>query len=487
MKKNATLILFIFLSAQCLAQNYATGIRVENYVDASRSNRQISTTVYYPANVAGNNAALAAGNSQFPVVVFGHGFVIDPSSYRWLADSLVKHGYVVAFPATEGGALPSHSNFGKDLSFLCGYIPSLNDVPGSFFFGRLIKKSAVGGHSMGGGASFLAASGNTTINAIFNFSAAETNPSAITAAASVTAPSLIFSGSSDCIVPANTQQSMYEKDNAACKTYIDITNALHCQYANNNGTCVLGQVFTGCNSSPLSPANVFGKVTNLLIPFLDYYLKSECTAGDNFISNYNTITGVTKMQSCLALPSCGALPVTLHDFYGKYNNNAVTLSWSAGDAINFKNFIVEKSMDASSFTAMATIGSNATNKFIARDEYPYPGISYYRLKIIDNDGAHTYSNILKISTGSKKLSLTGLFPNPVRDIIQFELVSEKNQTVLVDVFSAEGKRVAASSFNVTKGVNVKSLNVGNLSAGFYTMQLQNKTDGVTISAAIIKK
>lgn len=178
---------------------------------------------------------------------------------------------------------------------------------------------------MGGGCSFLAASGNPAINAIFNFAAAEINPSAINAASSVTAPALIFSGSSDCIVPGNTQKSMYNNLQGACKNYIDMNGAVHCQFANNNGTCVFGHELSGCNSSSVTPAIVFNKVTSLLIPFLDFYLKDNCTAADIFISTFSNITGVSKMQSCSALPSCGPLPLLVSGFYGKYIDDAVTL------------------------------------------------------------------------------------------------------------------------------------------------------------------
>lgn len=85
------------------AQNYPVGKTTMNFTDPSRNNRVIAADVYYPAAFAGTNVPLAAGTDSFPIVVFGHGFVINISSYEWLADSLTKRGYVVALPSTEGG------------------------------------------------------------------------------------------------------------------------------------------------------------------------------------------------------------------------------------------------------------------------------------------------------------------------------------------------------------------------------------------------
>jgi hypothetical protein len=51
---------------------------------------------------------------------------------------------------------------------------------------------------MGGGSSFLAVQYNPAITAIANLAAAETNPSAIAAAANITIPALVIAGANDC-------------------------------------------------------------------------------------------------------------------------------------------------------------------------------------------------------------------------------------------------------------------------------------------------
>ena len=295
--RNLLLLLFMGCYATISAQ-YLTGKSTIVFYDNNRSNRAISTELYYPSNTAGTGTPLASGTEKFPVVVFGHGFVMPTTAYTWLADSLVKNGYIVAFPSTESSFAPSHDNFGKDIAFLCSRISSLNDSSASFLFGRVSPKSAAAGHSMGGGASFLAMNANPNIAALFNFAAAETTPSAKAAALSVNRPSLIFSGSSDCIVAPAQQLEMYTNIPYACKTYININNALHCQFGNNDATCSFGQVTSGCNSSSITPAIVFEKVCNLLIPFLNFYLKRDCNAGTVYTSNYNSITGVSKQRIC---------------------------------------------------------------------------------------------------------------------------------------------------------------------------------------------
>ena len=325
-------LLLVILSAPgcfTFAQAYQTGRKSIAVIDTSGAGRQMTTELFYPANSAGSNVPVAAGITKFPLVVFGHGFVIPYSSYAWLADSLVKNGYIVAFPTTESTLSPNHERFGKDLAFLCQNIPHLNDSANSFLFGRITNRSAVGGHSMGGGCSFLATGYNPGINAIFNFSAAETNPSAKNAALQSRLPALIFAGSRDCIVPDSNQLRMYSNVPYSCKSFINITNALHCHFANNDGTCATGQFFSGCNSSSITAIVVFEKTISLLVPFLDYYLKDSCSSKTIFDTRFTLITGVTKERSCVTDTFICNAASAVYEFIGSGNWN-IAGNWSNG-------------------------------------------------------------------------------------------------------------------------------------------------------------
>jgi dienelactone hydrolase len=491
MKKIFTII-FLLASGYLYAQPFATGKRTEIFVDNLRSGREISTDLYYPANTAGNNVPLATGVTKFPVVVFGHGFLINSNAYRWLADSLVKNGYVVAFPNTEDGILPSHLDFGLDLSFLSTRISSLNDSASSFLYQRLIKRVAVAGHSMGGGASFLAAATqNNSIKALFNFAAAETTPSATAAAVLNFKPTLIFSGSSDCVVPDSVQNAMYNNIFLACKTYVNITNALHCQFANNNLICQAGQIVAGCGFTSLSTQTVLSKTTALLLPFLDYYLKDNCIRGDVFVNTYNTMTGITKRRSCLPFPTCGVVPVKLIGFSGKTNDQINNLYWNTASEENFSHFEVERSNDGSTYNSFARVnskgsfGRGATYSLI--DAYPFAGYSFYRLKMIDKDGSFSYSDIVRLETSRKSVALTMLYPNPVKDQLNIQIQSDKSQSLSVSLTDMSGKLIMSNTLNVSTGLNNRMLNLNQLASGIYLLQYKNAEGFNTGTFKIVKQ
>ena len=98
------------------AQPFPIGSANITFVDPSRGERNIPCEVYYPAVAPGNGQAVADGN--FPVLSFGHGFVMGVNAYYNLRDAFVPQGYILVLPTTEGGFFPSHGNFGQDLAFV---------------------------------------------------------------------------------------------------------------------------------------------------------------------------------------------------------------------------------------------------------------------------------------------------------------------------------------------------------------------------------
>src|SRR5690606_4836577 len=128
-----------------------------------------------------------------------------------LWQSYVPRGYIMMFPRTEGNMLSTnHQEFGWDLHFLVGALQTENTKPSSIFFNGVAPETALMGHSMGGGASFLAAdslvtNGNTNLKTLIGYAPAESTTngvSSINSALSITVPAVIFSGSNDGVTPA---------------------------------------------------------------------------------------------------------------------------------------------------------------------------------------------------------------------------------------------------------------------------------------------
>ncbi len=297
--KNAfALAVSTLVPATIAAQPFSIGHTSVAFYDGDRD-RNITTEIYYPADVSGDDQPVSVGN--FPVLVYGHGFVMGWDSYANVWSDLVPQGYVICFPTTETDISPDHGQFGQDLRFLAAQMQIETQDNNSIFFNALAPETGLMGHSMGGGASFLAAENNLNISALINFAAAETTPSAISAAANISVPSLLFSGGSDCVTPPSDHQDlMYNNLSSSCKTQVNIINGGHCNFANDNFFCGLGETFCG-GSGSITRAQQQAVTNDLLGLWLDYALRGNQNSFAVFNDSLVSSTRVNYVQQCLTV------------------------------------------------------------------------------------------------------------------------------------------------------------------------------------------
>jgi pimeloyl-ACP methyl ester carboxylesterase len=304
--------LLVFILVLNVGAQYQVGHTTITFNDPARtggfgsgggSGRQIQTEIYYPASTAGDNVAVASG--QFPVITFGHGFAMSWDAYTNIWQHYAVRGYILAFPRTEGGLIPgpSHGDFGTDLKQVSDKMLALNANASSIFNGKILQKAAIMGHSMGGGASFLAAANNTNIETVIGLAPAETNPSVIAASPNVSVPALVFSGSADGVTPpADHHIPIYQGLTSTCKSFVSITGGAHCYYANSNFNCDFGESTSSPNIS-ITRAEQQTAVYSVLDPWLDFKLKGVCQSYAAFLLAIESTPGTVNETICPALPT----------------------------------------------------------------------------------------------------------------------------------------------------------------------------------------
>lgn len=294
---------FLFLPCIILHVYGQYGIGSTNMVlmDSSRSNRNVPIELYYPSDNPGINSQPASGN--FPLITFGHGFVMTVDAYYHLKDSLVPKGYVIALVNTEGTFSPSHADFGKDLLFVNNNLKlqSLLNT-GFILYQHLSGQSAIGGHSMGGGAAMLAGAnaGTGDITTLIGFASAETSPSAIQACSQIQIPTIIFSGQADGVTPPGEHQiPMYDSLNSICKYHVGIIGGSHCYFALPNIACDFGEslVSTGITMSREDQHRVLFRYLN---KWCDHYLKNSPLTLNQLDEWLNQDSQITYDKNCEA-------------------------------------------------------------------------------------------------------------------------------------------------------------------------------------------
>jgi hypothetical protein len=194
-------------------------------------------------------------------------------------------------------------------------------------------------------------------------------------------------------------------------------------------------------------------------------------AGGNFV-NANGNYYVAKWNL--------TLPVTLENITAKQENKDIAINWQTATELNTSHFNVQRSTDGVSFTDIGTakaIGSGA-NKYGFIDNNPADGINYYRLQIVDMDGAATYSKVVscELSVVSKQITV---YPNPSRDNVTISGSHISSLQVIDNI----GRVVKVVSL---KDATNPSLSVSGLPAGVYHLRVQT-SDGSMSGVGFVKE
>jgi dienelactone hydrolase len=448
--KSLLLTFALVYSLATLAQNYEIGHTTITFNDPARTGgfgsgggpgRQIQSEIYYPADVAGTDVAAATG--EHPVIVFGHGFVMAWDAYANIWEELVPQGYIMVFPRTEGNFTPSHDDFGMDLALLVTKMQELNTTSGSILENHVAAKLAIMGHSMGGGSSFLAAASNTSIETVIGLAPAETNSSAISAAAQVTVPALVFSGTGDAVTPAADHHlPIYNATASNCKNYVEITGGGHCYYANSNFNCDFGEGTSGGNIT-ITRSEQHQILFDIVTPWLDYKLKGDCIANNVFNDLLVNDTRIVATQNCTFTPfvtTVSSNGVTL-----TADNTTATYQWLDCD----NNFAPLSGETNSSLT-------------------PPPG--NYAVELTEN-GCIDTSDCFVIATNNLNQleNHVRVYPNPSKGSLNVE-VSSPMQLRLIDL---KGSII----FEENLGVGNHELDA--LEQGAYLYVLKNEVGSIT--------
>jgi pimeloyl-ACP methyl ester carboxylesterase len=424
-------------------------VRTGGFGSGGGAGRQIQTEIYYPASTAGDNVAVASG--QFPVITFGHGFAMSWDAYSNIWQHYVARGYVLAFPRTEGGLIPgpSHGDFGTDLKQVSDKMLALNSDLTSIFNGKIAQKAAIMGHSMGGGASFLAAANNTNIETVIGLAPAETNPSAIAAASNVSVPALVFSGSADGVTPpADHHIPIYQGLTSTCKSFVSITGGAHCYYANSNFNCDFGESTSSANIS-ISRAEQQTAVYSVLDPWLDFKLKDICQSYAAFLSAIESTPGTVNESLCPAFP-----PVTIVN-----DPNQGTGTYCS----SFQGDSYQWYMDNQPIVGETQQCYNI----------PVDLGATFQVEVFFGDGC-VLSQPITFESGILE-SLTSqitIFPNPSSDQIHVEA---KNSNVQVRILDINGRLIQQH----LKYGSMHSFDISKLKKGVYLFKITDGTNSIT--------
>ena len=170
---------------------------------------------------------------------------------------------------------------------------------------------------------------------------------------------------------------------------------------------------------------------------------------------------------------CAPTPVTVDYFYASWLSEVAYLQWKTSNANSFSHFEVERSFDGISFSKISNVTFSFTNSVNEYKDNSIPNNAfsvYYRLKLVDNNGSFTFTNIKTLSRkNNNKLDVT---PNPFIDFVDIGFISTKKETVVVQLFNTSGSKIKQNEIAVFKGFQkIKIQNLNLLKSGMYIVRI----------------
>lgn len=200
--------------------------------------------------------------------------------------------------------------------------------------------------------------------------------------------------------------------------------------------------------------------------------------GATATTNSVTVNDYTEFASPDVLVAGGVpLPVGLLTFDAYSDNGIVNIEWSTASEKDNSFFTVERSIDATDFTKVVDVPSNAKGgnsmdlqKYSTKDLNPYHGVSYYRLKQTNLDGTFKDSWTVTVNVEENEKSLV-LFPNPTRDEIDVYIPFQNATLIIYDVRGMV--KYKKQYLGNAIGVNNTKIDVSGLPDGAYFININN--------------
>lgn len=263
-------------------------------------------------------------------------------------------------------------------------------------------------------------------------------------------------------------------------------NATVCAWLDYNGNGVFdaseGYSVTVPSSASTQSVYLYWPYINSSLAMGSYtYLRIRVTSSSNGMTT-SSPTGYFnngEIEDYRISVNTFPLEVQLLSFNAEKNNNKVSLDWQTAYEQVGTKYELQRSSDLKNWTSIQNITVNqVTTEHSYIDVDPLPGVSYYRLKTQDPEGAVTYSQTRKIEYGDPLL--LKLAPNPAHNIVKLNINNAITSIANLQVTDMNGKVVHQQSVTLQKGGNSIALPfVQKLLPGVYIVQLDLDTKTYT--------
>jgi hypothetical protein len=171
------------------------------------------------------------------------------------------------------------------------------------------------------------------------------------------------------------------------------------------------------------------------------------------------------------------LPITLVNFDGICDGSKVNLSWTTASESNNKQFVIEVSNDAKTWSTVETVlgagNSNTIRNYTLAVNSSYSNGSYYRLTQIDFNGDSETFDPIYMNCDKQESNVLSIYPNPAYEMSNLDIKATEDMEIQLTVFSSTGQILLSQKTALKKGNNIITLDIANLTPGMYHVNIVN--------------
>lgn len=164
------------------------------------------------------------------------------------------------------------------------------------------------------------------------------------------------------------------------------------------------------------------------------------------------------------------------------NNKFIKVDWTTSQEKDLDYFEVQRSTDDMHFQTIGAVqavgNSTQTQEYFFDDRAVLPNTYYYyRIKSINTDGTHDYTNsVVESIQQSDVVDNVNLFPNPISNgNATLEITLSENAEMSLLVYDAIGQLIENRQITAQVGINSYSIQTADWPAGVYFVHLKGAT------------
>ncbi|MBI3235434.1 MAG: T9SS type A sorting domain-containing protein [Bacteroidetes bacterium] len=177
-----------------------------------------------------------------------------------------------------------------------------------------------------------------------------------------------------------------------------------------------------------------------------------------------------------------SLPLSLLSFTAIKNSSNHEIIWSTANELNTRSFDIEVSTDGKTFNSIGTVLTQGINNGVTNysllDVQSYSSNTYYRLKMIDNNGTFNYSNTVVLYEYNQAANIFNISGTANNFNYQFNQTNQ-NSAAIFNLYNAEGKQIYTNNLTSASG----NVSLEHLAEGIYVYTVY--VDGQSTSGRII--